>query len=155
VSAAASSQPPCHCEDAPYSRAWPARLKGKDLYLSVLSGRAQSAGMMAHLPEGGAWECRMRLPARDGKAQAGLIKVLPLLPGRAQLQVVAVPDPKGGTEARGYKLDEWFPLRVRWCERRLQLRFGELPELVTPLEAGPLDLEIAAQDIELSLAPAH
>jgi hypothetical protein len=150
----APTPPPCGCAEAPYRRDWPARLKGQGLVLSVLSGRLQSAGLMAALGEHDAWECQVRLPAPDGKPLALMAGVRASGPGGAVLALGVDPDYHGPAQALGYTPGAWEPLRLQWCQGRLTVRLAHAPEWVAALSPGPLALQLAAQGLELGLAPA-
>ena len=147
---------PCGCPEAPSRKDWPARLKGGDLVLSVLSGRIQGAGLMAQLKDRDAWECRVRLPAAAGGGPLAVVaSIHPMGPGLAQLVLGVDPDYRGPAEALGYTPGAWEPLRLQWCAGRLTLRLAHAPDAVIALDPGPLGLELAAQDLELGLAPAR
>lgn len=145
----------CRCGDSPVSRVWPARLKAKALMLSVLSGRTAFSGKLATLQQGQAWECLLRLPARQGKA-------LPLVvreqAGPGDLcHLIFVPDHsmQVPVDALGYTPDAWEPVRVELCGGQLSLRLAQAPELRLPWKGKRLDLELGAQDLELGLKPAE
>jgi hypothetical protein len=153
---AAPTPTPCGCPDAPSRKDWPSRLKGGDLVLSVLSGRVQGAGLMAQLKDRDAWQCRVRLPAdAAGRPLAVVASIHPMGPGLAQLVLGVDPDYRGPADALGYTPGAWEPLRLQWCAGRLTLRLAHAPAAVIALDPGPLGLELAAQDLELGLAPAR
>ncbi len=80
---------------------WPKRLHGQGLVLSVLSGRAQSAGVVASLRPGQAWACRVRLPAPGGKALPLLANFTVPQPGRGCLTLSLDKDFHGERRGQG------------------------------------------------------
>ena len=152
---AAPQSTPCGCLPASLRRGWPARLGGRPLVLSVHSGRVQSAGTLVHLRDRDGWECRVRLPAPGGRPLAVVAAVRATGPGAAQLVLGLDPGYRGPAAALGYTPGRWEPLRLGWCRGRLTVRLAQAPALVVALPPGPLALALAAQDLELGLAPAR
>lgn len=146
---------PCACGVSPAGRAWPQRLAGKALLLSVLSGRTAYTGVLSHLRQGQAWECRLRLPSRKGKPLPLAVSV-ERGPG-ALCRLIIAPDPQvqAPVNALGYSPDTWEPARLELCGGQLSLRFAQAPEIRLPWPLDELDLELGAQDLELGLMPAN
>lgn len=152
---AAPRPTPCGCPAAPLGRGWPRRLGGRPLVLSVHSGRVQSAGTLVRLRDRDGWECRVRLPAPGGQPLAVVASVRSTGPGAAQLVLALDPTYRGPAAALGYTPNRWEPLRLGWCQGRLTVRLARAPAMVVALPPGPLALALAAQDLELGLAPAR
>ncbi|HTB33226.1 MAG TPA: hypothetical protein VK842_00030, partial [bacterium] len=150
--AVAAAQP--DCAHPALSKRWPRRLRGQGLVLSVLSGRAQSAGLMARLLPGQAWACRVRLPAPLGRALPLLASFTAPQPGRGCLLLSLDKDFHGDAAALGYTPEAWEPLTLTLCQGRLDVALAHAPPFHVDYSGPSLDLELAAQDVELGLKPA-
>jgi hypothetical protein len=142
------------CGHPVLTRRWPARLHGESLVLSVLSGRTQSAGVMAELRPGQAWSCRVRLPAPHGQALPLVAKFSVTRAGRGCLLLGLDQQFQGPAQALGYSPDTWEPLTVAFCGGRLRVALAEAPPFGVDVAVPRLELELAAQDVELGLEPA-
>ncbi|HTB34477.1 MAG TPA: hypothetical protein VK842_06410 [bacterium] len=142
------------CGHPTLSRRWPQRLHGQGLVLSVLSGRSQSAGILARLRPGQAWACRVRLPAPEGRPLPLMAGFTVPQPGRGRLLVSLDRDFHGDAAALGYTPETWEPLTLTLCGGRLSVALAEAPPFQVNYPGPALDLELAAQDVELGLKPA-
>ena|GEM_PF-3669570 len=143
------------CGHPALSRRWPPRFHGQGLVLSVLSGRSQSAGVMARLLPGQAWACRVRLPAPDGQALPLMAHFTASPSGKGCLLLSLDQGFQGKADALGYRPDAWEPLRVSLCQGRLHVALAQAPPFDLDYPGPSLDLELAAQDVELGLKPAQ
>jgi hypothetical protein len=133
-------------------RDWPQAKKG-GVMLSVLSGRTIGTGTLVHLAQGETWACAI-------KVSAPYSKPLPLMAGFSKGEGVQGrwilsldPDPPKRVEPKGYKPSRWERFQARLCQGQLSLRFGQAPPLKLPWPQDALDLEIAAQSVEVALKP--
>jgi hypothetical protein len=154
AAASAAPAPAPDCGHPTLTRRWPARLHGQSLVLSVLSGRTQSAGVMVQLRSGQAWACRLRLPAPNGQALPLMAKFSVTRAGRGCLLLSLDRQFQGRVDALGYTPDTWEPLTVSLCGGRLNVALAEAPPFAVDAAGPSLELELAAQDVELGLKPA-
>lgn len=152
------ARPRAACQDLQAGKAWPARLGAGGLTLSVLSGRSASAGVMARLAPGQAWAGLARIPkAADGGALPLAASLEPAqADGSVRLRFFL--DPSGRLaprhEAVGYRPGAWEPLRLEYCQGRVQATFARTGTLQQPHQGPWAEFEILAQDLELGLKPA-
>ena len=145
---------PQDCGHLVLSRRWPPRYHSQGLVLSVLSGRSESAGVMARLLPGQAWACQVRLPALGGQALPLMAHFSVAQPGQGCLLLSLDKDFQGKAEALGYRPDAWEPLRVSLCQGRLHVALAQATPFDLDYPGPSLDLALAAQDVELGLKPA-
>jgi hypothetical protein len=150
-----AAKTPPDCGRLVLSRRWPPRYHGQSLVLSVLSGRSQSAGVMARLLPGQAWACQLRLPAPNGRALPLVAHFTASPSGQGCLLLSLDQDFHGPVDALGYRPDHWEPLRISLCQGRLHVALAQAPPFDLNCAAPSLDLELAAQDVELGLKPAE
>lgn len=130
----------------------PAALSKGSLILSVLSGRQAASGTLVSLKPGDTWNLLARVPlGPDGKPLALATGLDLSRPGRARLLFLVTPGVEVPVDALGYTPGAWQPLAFRYCGGHLAVDFARGPSLARPSRAKNLKLEIAAQDLELSL----
>jgi hypothetical protein len=145
------------CRDLRTRKDWPARLGRGSVTLSVLSGRQAGSGILVQLEPGQAWHCAVRVPQAPGGGALALAAQWERL-GPQRWRLLFFIDPQGRANPRndavGYEPGAWEPLHLQLCEGRLQAAFAKTGALPQAVPQGPIQVEIAAQDLELGLKPA-
>jgi hypothetical protein len=139
--------------DLPLRSDWPPSLRG-GIVLSVLQGQVVGTGELLRMKPGEAWVCGVKVPSKDGRPQA-LSMSFETRPGQgARLTFVLDPQPPQRVDAMGYTPDHWESFQAWLCQGTLTLQLAQVPPIKIPWKEESLGLEIAAQDVEISLRAA-
>jgi hypothetical protein len=138
------------------TRDWPEQLK-QGITLSVLNGRAVGSGSLVTLRQGDAWECYLKLPGSEDQSLALEEGLRAPAGGKGPCSWVFSLDiapPPTGVDHDYYHPGRWERARAQLCNGHLKLQFAQAPAINIPWASDSLSLEIAAQDVEISLRPA-
>ena len=135
---------------------WPSRLGKRPLILSAPDGKLASSGSLVLLRPGDVWKALMKIPkGSDGQALPLLVRFEAPRPAYARFLVWVDrrAHNQSQVDALGYHPDVWEPLSLTLCGGNLALHFAQESTLTLACKDPTLSFEIAAQDMDLRLAP--
>ena len=133
-------------------RDWPADLKA-GITLSVLNGRTIGTGSLVGLVPGDQWVCGIKVSSDRAPTLALEAGFQPLSGTAARWLLSLSPEPPEQVDAVGYKPGNWERLRVKFCDSDLYFQFASAPAMKVHWPHDRLDLEIASQNVEITLRP--
>ena len=140
------------CGSLTEHREWPARLHGRALVLSVLSGRMVPSGALVHLRDGQRWRALIKIPpGADGQPLPLLAGFDPRRQGTLRFMIWLDQQSQGPVSALGYRPGSWETLSLALCGGVLRAQIAGVPAIELPWARSGADLELAAQDLELSI----
>lgn len=133
-------------------RDWPSALKA-GITLSVLNGRTIGTGTLVGLAPGDQWVCGLKVSSDRAPTLALEAGFQPLSGTAARWLLSLSPEPPAQVDAVGYKPGHWERLRVKFCDGDVFFQFASAPAMKVHWPHERLDLEIASQNVELTLRP--
>jgi hypothetical protein len=145
---------PATCGKLRRSFYWPPRLREQSLVLPEIGGRFAASGSLVRLRQGERWTVLMKIPkGPDGGPLPLVVRFETPVQGRVRFLIWVDRSTRGPVGAVGYVPGRWQALTLSLCSVSLRLRFAGEPPLEYPCGLSSVEFEVAARDLELSLAP--